>query len=188
MKIQRVLLRVRAASVQVFSQVEMDLSIFFEEARRHLQSDHFFRTTCSVPRWRPLHTSSEDRRWLHFFREPHFSCCCPYQINGLSLPRYEVDFTWCETASLAGPQEPTTAIECGTPRLLSLNRVMLSKNIPRHEMAQVRVGWVRCRVLRQRSKPPKVSGDVLMSCIDSTGQSTTHNEHLCHDVTQEYNC
>ena len=157
---------------------------FFEEARRHLQSDHFFPTTCSVQRWRPLHTSSEDRRWLR----ATVQCLLFVSNQWPFFTKVEVDFTWCEAASLARPQEPTTAIECGTPRLLSLNRVMLSKNIPRHEMARVRVGWVRCRVSSQRSKPPKVSGDVLRSCIDSTGQSTTHNEHSCHDVTQEYNC
>ena len=41
MRIQRVLLRVRAESQQVSSQGTMDLSHFFEEARHHLQSDHF---------------------------------------------------------------------------------------------------------------------------------------------------
>ena len=50
--------------------------------------------------------------------------------------RVEVDFTWCEAASLARPQEPTTSIKCGTPWLLSVNSVLLSKNILRHEIAR----------------------------------------------------
>ena len=82
MKIQRVLLRVRAASVQGFSQVEMDLPIF---SKRH-------DAICNQTIFSERHVVRHDGdHFIHHQRivggcEPRFKICGLYQINGLSSP------------------------------------------------------------------------------------------------------
>ena len=74
-----------------------------------------------------------------------FTNTTSYIIRGSSVSRLnqwpfftrvEVVHARCEAVSLARPQVLTTSIKCETPRLLSVNSVLLSKNILRHEVAQ----------------------------------------------------
>ena len=133
MRIQRVLLWVRAESVQVFSQGEMGFVTFFRRGTTPFAIRPLFpKDIWCTTRETALRTSSEDRRWLR----ATFQCLRCRSNQWRFFTRVEVDLTRCEGTSLARPQEPTTSIQCGTPRLLSVNSILLSKNMLRRKMAR----------------------------------------------------